>query len=312
MSPRILVIVNSQAGSVGPGLFDFIRAVGLTGAEVVVRFASEDLRLEDLTADAAEFDRIVAVGGDGTFSSVAYATRDLHVPILAYPAGTANLLSLNLGLPSDAASLAKLALEGTPVRFDLGELILPNPAGGENRLGFAMIAGAGFDAAIMQAAQPLKSTLGAASYLLAAVSNLAPTVSDFELVLDGEHIHTNGIAVLLVNFGRIQFDLSLTRGGNPRDGKLEVVVLRTKSLAGLIPVVFAAMLERIIEGTERDPSVDVYLASEVEVSAYPPMAMQSDGDLLPTLTPCAARVLPAASSLIVGESSPYREYAATT
>ncbi|MDZ4170372.1 MAG: diacylglycerol kinase family protein [Coriobacteriia bacterium] len=307
MPSRILVIVNSRAGNVGPGLYDFISAIGLTGAETVVRFASQDQSLEGLTTDAAQFDRIVAVGGDGTFSTVAYETRDLHVPILAYPAGTANLLPMNLGLPSDPASLAKLALEGTAVPFDLGELILPNPRGDADHLGFAMIAGAGFDATIMQAAQPLKSTLGAAAYLLAAVSNLAPTVSDFELVLDGEHIHTSGIAVLLVNFGRIQFDLSLTQGGDPQDGKLEVVVLRSKSLAGLIPVVFAAMLERIIEGSERDPSVDVYLASEVEVSAYPPLAMQYDGDLLPTLTPCAARVLPAATTLIVGDSSPYRE-----
>lgn len=302
---RVLVIVNTRAGSAGAGLFDFVRALGVAGAEVVLRFSTEDVPLAGLAADAREFDRVVAVGGDGTFSTVLYEVRDSGVPVLPYPAGTANLLSLNLSLPPDPRLLARLTLEQTPVTFDLGELILPGPNGTESRTGFAMAAGAGFDAAIMQAAQPLKPALGAAAYLLAAVSNLAPTVSEFELVLDGEHVHTDGIAVLLVNFGRIQFDLTMSRGWDPRDGKLDVVVLRTKNVAELIPVVFAAMLERVVEGVERNPSVDVYTAREIELSAYPPLAMQYDGEIIPTLTPCAARVLPGAATLIVGPDSPY-------
>ncbi len=302
---RVLVIVNTRAGSGGAGLFDFVRALGGVGAEVVLRFSTEDVPLAGLAADAREFDRVVAVGGDGTFSTVLYEVRDSGVPVLPYPAGTANLLSLNLSLPPDPRLLARLTLEQTPVTFDLGELILPGPSGTDSRTGFAMAAGAGFDAAIMQAAQPLKPTLGAAAYLLAAVSNLAPTVSEFELVLDGEHVHTDGIAVLLVNFGRIQFDLTMSRGWDPRDGKLDVVVLRTKNVAELIPVVFAAMLERVVEGVERNPSVDVYTAREIELSAYPPLAMQYDGEIIPTLTPCAAQVLPGAATLIVGPDSPY-------
>jgi len=302
---RVLVIVNTRSGGGSGGLFDFIRTLGLTGAEIVMRFASEAVPLAELATDCREFDRVVAVGGDGTFSAVCYETRGSGVPILAYPAGTANLLSLNLGLPIDPRRLAELTLDGTPVDFDLGELVQTGPDGEEHRSGFAMAAGAGFDAAIMQAAQPLKATLGAAAYLVAAVSNLAPTVSDFELVIDGEHVHTDGIAVLLVNFGRIQFDLAMSRGWDPRDGKLDVVVLRTKNVAGLIPVVFAAILERVTDGVERNPSVDVYSASEVQLSAYPPLAMQYDGETIPTLTPCAARVLPRATTLIVGAESPY-------
>ncbi len=302
---RVLVIINTRAGSVTAGLFDFIRMLGASGAEVVLRFASDEVPLEGLAADAESFDRVVAVGGDGTFSTVLYEMRFSGVPALPYPAGTANLLSLNLGLPPDPRLLSELTLTGSPVTFDLGELIMQESGDSERRTGFAMAAGAGFDAAIMQAAQPLKPALGAAAYLLAAVSNLTPTVSEFELLLDGEHVHTEGIAVLLVNFGRIQFDLTVSRGWDPRDGRLDVVVLRTKNVAELIPVVFAAMLERVIEGVERNPSVEVYTAHEVELSAYPPLPVQYDGEILPSLTPCAAHVLPGAATLLVGPDSPY-------
>ena len=303
---RVLVVINTRSGGQDMGLYEFIGALGSKGAEVTLRFATGAERLEDLVADAKTFDRVVAAGGDGTVSTVCYQTRDSGVPILAYPAGTANLISLNLGLPLDAPGLAALTLTGTTARFDLGLLEHPSESGEPSAMGFALMAGAGFDASIMENAQPLKSAFGAAAYLLSAVTNLNPTVSEFELVLDGEHVHTDGIAVLLVNFGRIQFDLDVTPSWDPQDGKFEVVVLRTRSVAGLIPVVFAAMMDKMMENPERTPSVDVYSASEVEVSAYPPLRMQTDGDALELLTPFAARALPGAATLIVPEESPYR------
>lgn len=303
---RVLVVINTRSGGLDMGLYEFIDALGASGAEVTLRFATGAECLEDLVADAKAFDRVVAAGGDGTVSTICYETRDSGVPILAYPAGTANLISLNLGLPLDAPGLARLTLEGTSARFDLGQLEHTDEEGAPAATGFALMAGAGFDAAIMENAQPLKSAFGAAAYLLSAVTNLNPTVSEFELVLDGEHVHTDGIAVLLVNFGRIQFDLDVTPSWDPQDGRFEVVVLRTRSVAGLIPVVFAAVMDKMLEAPERTPSVDVYSAAEVQVSAYPPLRMQTDGDALDLLTPFAARVLPGAATLIVPEESAYR------
>lgn len=302
---RVLVIVNTRAGGSDAGLYSFVRALGLEGAETVLRFAGEDRPLAGLVHDAKDFDRIVAAGGDGTLSTVCHEARDSGVPILAYPAGTANLLALNLGLPADARSLADVTLNGAPARFDLGELDRAGDEGEHLRTGFVLMAGAGFDASIMKTAQPLKASLGAAAYLLAAVSNLAPTVSEFELVLDGKHVHTDGIAVLLLNFGRIQFDLEVSPGWDPQDGRLEVVVLRTKNVAGLIPVVFAAMLDRVAGYPDRTPSVDVYSASNVELSAYPPLRIQTDGDTLSALSPFAARILPLATTLMVPTDSPF-------
>ncbi len=303
---RVLIVINTRSGGLDSGLYEFAQALGLDGAEVTMRFATQPHVLESLVCDASEFDRIVAAGGDGTISAISYATRDTGVPILAYPAGTANLISMNLGLPLDAPSLASIVLAGHAARFDLGELEHPSTSSESSRTGFALMAGAGFDAAIMENAKPLKSAFGAAAYLLAAVTSPAPTVSEFELVLDGEHVHTDGIAVLLVNFGRIQFDLDVTRGWDPQDGRFEVIVLRTRSVAGLIPVVFAAVLDKMLETPEPAPSVDVYSASEVQVSAYPQLRMQSDGDVLDVLTPFAARVLPGATTLLVPEDSQYR------
>lgn len=302
---RVLVVVNEKAGGGDSGLFDFVRYLGVEGMEVVLRYASADRRAENLVADASDFDRVVAAGGDGTASAVSYSMRGSGVPILVYPAGTANLLAQNLGMPTDPPALSDVLLTGVPVGFDLGELQQEQPDGTIRRSGFAIMAGAGYDATIVQAADPLKPALGPVAYLAAAVSNPIPTAARFELVLDGEHVSTDGIAVLLLNFARIQFDLAVTPNSDPRDGMLEVAVIRSKNVVGLLPAVAAAVLDRVGNFPDRSPSLELFSASTVEVSAYPPLRMQADGDAIEALTPFRAMVLNGAATLLVPAKSRY-------
>ena len=242
----------------------------------------------------------MAAGGDGTASAVCYALRGSGVPLLAYPAGTANLLTLNLALPVEPRSLARVVLEGRSQTFDLGEISRVHDNGTPVRAGFAIMAGAGYDAAIMDAAQPLKATLGPAAYLLAAVTNLAPVTAQFEIEFDEEHVSTDGIAVLVVNFGKLQFDFPVAHGADPRDGLFQVAVVRSRSVAGLVPAVLAGL-----SGAEQMPGIDVYSAARVRVSAYPPLRMQYDGEVVDALTPFEARVLPGATTLLLPADSPY-------
>ena len=300
---RVLIVVNTRSGGGDSGLYYFVRALGTSGAEITLRFCDGTRSLESLVDDAAAFDRVVAAGGDGTASALCYALRDTEIPILVYPAGTANLLALNLNMPNEPRALADVALLGQQVRFDLGELARPAaPNGPLIRSGFAIMAGAGYDASIMEAAQQFKATIGAAAYLMAAVSNLAPTASFFELELDGVHISTDGIAVLLVNFGRIQFDLPVANGADPRDGLFQVAVLRTRNVVELLPAIIAAF-----SGAQKIPGIDVYQASRVSVAAEPKLRMQYDGEVIDAFTPFEACILPGAANLLLPSDSPYAD-----
>lgn len=301
---RALVIVNMHAGGGDAGIYDYARALGIQGGEVTLRFASVGTRIEPLLHDAGEYDVVVAAGGDGTVSAVCYATRGRGVPVLAYPAGTANLLAMNLGLPLDPVQLARVTTSGVPVAFDVGELV---QTGAEDRpaTGFMVMAGAGYDAAIMESAQPLKSVFGPAAYLLAAIGNIAPTVSTFDIVVDGVETTTEGIAVLLVNFGKIQFDLAVAPGWDPKDGQLDVAVVRTRNAAGLLPVVFAAMLDKMGEYPDTTPGIEIHRGSTVSVSARPALRMQYDGEALEALTPFTARCLHRQATLLVPADSPF-------
>lgn len=298
------MINNLRSGFGDAAVYDFVRELGARHTEVTMRFLNEGADIRHLLRDASDYARVVAAGGDGTASAVAYALRGTGIPVLAYPAGTGNLLAKNLKLPLDAAELAITTIAGRTMTIDLGELTLPGKAGMQQRKqGFVIAAGAGYDARVMEAAQGLKQTLGEGAYILGAVQNLAPTVAHFTLDVDGRTIETDGIAVLLMNLARIQFDLVVAHGADAQDGMLEVVVVKTPSAAGLLPAIWAALLDRLGDHPAR-PGLEIHTGSHVEVSADPPLALEYDGELLDAKTPFSAAVLPRAATFIVSESSP--------
>jgi len=305
---RILALVNLRSGQADEGIYDFLRALGRAEAEIVLRFVGEKRAVASQVEDAKEFDRVVAVGGDGTVSGICYALRDTGVPIVVYPAGTANLTALNLGIPTDAMALADMTLRGAVRAFDMGELWparmasegAANSGSSRRSRGFIVAAGAGFDATIMEGARELKPVLGAAGYLVSALQNLTPQVAQFKLTLDGRTVDTEGIAVLIVNFAKLQFDLSITHGNDAADGLFEVVVLRTRNAVELIPAVWAMLIDRAIGShSDRSAGLDVHQAREVLVEADPPLSLQFDGEVLDAVTPLAARILPGATTFVV-------------
>ncbi|MRS11608.1 MAG: diacylglycerol kinase [Actinobacteria bacterium] len=301
---NVLMVTNLRSGFGDSGLYEYVRELGSHRVEVTMRFLDDGADLHHLLRDASAYARVVAAGGDGTVSAVAYALRDTGIPVLAYPAGTANLLARNLRLPVDPIDLAVATIAGRTVTIDLGELTLPARDGRTGRRrGFSIAAGAGFDAKLIEAAQPLKASLGEGAYIIGAMQNLVPTVSKFTLTLDGKVVETEGIAVMLMNLARIQFDLAVTHGSDAQDGLLEVVIVKPASPAALLPTVWAALLDRLTEHPKR-PGLEIHTASAVEVVAQPRLPIEYDGEMLDATTPFSARVLPRAATMIVSEESP--------
>jgi len=292
---RILIIVNLRAGQGDAGLYEYVRELGRTGAEITMRFLGPGADFSDVLRDGSEFDRIVAAGGDGTVSAVCYHAMETRVPVLPYPAGTANLFALNMRLPADPRELARLTVEGSVRDVDLGEITY----GAGDRCGFVVAAGAGFDAAIMEAADRLKPTLGTAAYLVGALQNLTPEVARFTLDVDGQRIESEGIAALVMNVARIQFDLALTHTSDPTDGMFEVVIVRTRNVPGLIPTVWGAFLDRFVQKPGHAAGLEVHSGRDVTIAAEPALTLQYDGEVLPATTPLQASVLPGAARIVV-------------
>ncbi|MDN4471152.1 MULTISPECIES: diacylglycerol/lipid kinase family protein [Gordonibacter] len=292
-----LLVINNLASGFGEGsVYDFIRSFARDGDEVCVRSTDGTTDVRDLLGDAEEFDAVVASGGDGTVATVSYRLANTGVPILPFPAGTANLLAANLASPMEPHALAKLVREERTLDFDLGEIEVDG-----QRFGFGIMAGAGYDAAIMHGAAPAKRLLGPMAYFSAALANPLPQTSKFKLDLDGEHVESEGLGILLVNFSKIQFDITVTHENEPRDGVFDVVVLKAQNAFELIPALLAGLLDRGGDFPERTGSLEIHRAREVRVEADPPMEVQYDGEATNLTTPFTAHIMRRAARFFVSE-----------
>lgn len=294
---KLLVINNLVSGYREGAIYDYIRLLIEDGDEVVIRSTDGTSDIKDFLSDASEFDLVVASGGDGTIATVAYELANTGIPILPYPAGTANLLTMNLFSPTEPHALAKLTREDSTLDFDLGEV---ETSTGE-KIGFSIMAGAGYDADIMKNAAPQKRLLGPMAYFSAAIANPTPQFSKFTLDIDGKTVESEGVGVLVINFSKIQFDISVVHENLPRDGMLEVVVLKARDAFGLIPALFAGILDRGGEYPGRTDALEIHRGSNVTVHADPPLHLQYDGEASTFTTPFSVKTLPLAARFVISQ-----------
>jgi diacylglycerol kinase (ATP) len=112
-------------------------------------------------------DLLAVCGGDGTVNEVASQISNPPFPIAILPAGTANVLARELGLPLDPIRALLIALKRSVRHVDLGLL----DSGMPRR--FLFVAGIGFDAlAVSWVPSGLKKRLGMAAYAIAIVECL--------------------------------------------------------------------------------------------------------------------------------------------
>ncbi|WP_420796052.1 diacylglycerol/lipid kinase family protein [Deinococcus cavernae] len=287
---RILLIINPKSGNGDSGLPEFKALLRQAGVDITERELSSDTPMGEYVKDVTSFQAVVAAGGDGTVSSVAYATRYKNVPLLAYPAGTANLIAQNLDLPRDPAELARILQEGHALRVDMGEVEVKG-----EKSGFCMLAGAGADATMIRDSEELKEKFGALAYVMSAMKQLNPKKTTFHLVIDGEKREFEGIGVMVANFGMANYRLPITSDINPSDGQFTVILLKAGNILRLVPNLIDSVRAKLNLG---DPlfsgNLDTLQARTIEVDAVEPFPLQYDGELHVETTPFSARILPGA------------------
>ncbi|MEX2536392.1 MAG: diacylglycerol kinase family protein [Trueperaceae bacterium] len=294
MRRRALVIVNPVAGkrSSPENLKRLKERLDEAGVEFELRETSGEGDAARWAREAVDVDMVIALGGDGTtmeaMSGLIEGQRD--IPLAQVPVGTANLVARALGIPTDLEGALEVALAGVAVRHDVGRVE------GSGRY-FALVAGAGFDAQLIEdTPRRLKNRLGFTAYLLAGVRNLFRLRrSNILLQIDGHHHHFRAHTVMVINVGDIEgMELRGTRDIDPHDGKLDVLIVTPASLLGIVQVAW-----RILTGNlSGHQDVRMLQAESVKIEANPPLHVQIDGEPIGT-TPLAVRAVPSGALFIV-------------
>ncbi|MFH9958513.1 diacylglycerol kinase family protein [Streptomyces roseolus] len=243
-------------------------------------------------------DLVVACGGDGTVRACAEVVAGSGVPLALVPCGTGNLLARNLGLPSDPEKALEAALDGGYSDIDTGRAW----GDGLTPTLFTVMAGAGFDAAMIRDASPaLKARLGWPAYALAATRHLTEPRMRLTIRLDGgRRIRRRARMAVIGNVGTLQAGLRLLPRARPDSGHLELVLLDPQGPAGWLAAaahIAGRPLRRTpaaTDGPVAGGALEYFTATRIDIRFARPRARELDGETLPDGARLTAAVEPAA------------------
>lgn len=244
------------------------------------------------TAAARGFNRVVAVGGDGTLSEVVNGLVGTPVGLGLIPAGTGNDFARVVEIPFHPLRAAELALTRPPRPMDLGYLETT-----ARRTYFLNVAGLGFDAEVAKAVNAFPKYLGGTiPYLLGILKTLwRYTPAPVELEADGRRLDRK---VLLAAVGIARAyggGMLVLPSARLDDGEFDVCIageIGRAACLGLVPKLYRG-------GHVGHPKVEFLRCRELRVQSARPVAVHADGEVVGQL-PATFRVHPGALQVIVG------------
>lgn len=246
-------------------------------------------RLRDLKPD-----RLLAVGGDGTFLLVAEAALGSDIPIGVIPMGSANGMARELGVaenPSDA--LRDFIASRYIARLDLLEV--------NERFHCLHLGDVGANARLVQAYEQDENR-GMVTYARYFIEELR-NMEQFTFRLETAETSFQGHAVMLGLCNGRKFGTGIPTNlvGNPFDGKMELVIVEEVDYMKLIRAGLSVLHEHFLD----NHISQVISTTSAQISFDKPRLLQLDGEVIGTFEQLSVRVKPQAVPLVTHGGNPY-------
>jgi YegS/Rv2252/BmrU family lipid kinase len=230
---------------------------------------------------------IFAWGGDGTVRRCVNEIAGEKARLAVLPAGTSNLFARSLGIPLDIEEAVTIGLRGECRRLDVGRF-------GDER--FAVMAGVGFDAAMIRDADDLKERLGRLAYIWSGTKNLGQEGFAARIEVDGtEWFDGRATCILLGNVGELFGGVDAFPDARPDDGRLELGIVTAEGA-----VQWARTIARAATGDpSRSPFVRTTRARTVKVKLDRKVRYELDGGDRTKVKSFKVRVEPSALRVCV-------------
>lgn len=266
-----------------------------------IHFTSRDIDADQLAqrAIAAQPDLIIASGGDGTVSLVASQMLKTGIPLGVIPRGTANALSVAMGIPTTVAGACQLLLAGTTRQLDAAYC---------NQHLMTLLAGVGLEAGMVsKATRELKNQWGVLAYLIAGWEQLGEqALFNAEVEMEGQVHQFPAFAVTIANaapptsvlaqgVGEVVFDdglLDITIITKP-EAQQPTVKSKLQAARDFINLYGSALVK-----TQADlPNLYHFRAERLKLTTTSPEAIVVDGEMVGD-TPLEVSCLPSALTMV--------------
>jgi YegS/Rv2252/BmrU family lipid kinase len=289
LSRRFALLVNPAAAGgkalkALPVVHETLDRLGAPHRTVTTR--STEHAAEEAARAAAQGETVAALSGDGLLRPLAGALRGTPAALAVIPCGRGNDLARVLGIPTDPAEAAQLAVDGPEKLLDVADV---------DGTPFVGIASFGFDSEANRIANEAKLVRGNAVYLYAALRALAAwKPAAFSVTIDGERHDVSGYSVAVGNSKAYGGGMIVLPEAELDDGKLDVLIStdapKLTFLRGVVKTFKAAHVD--------SPHAQFLRGATIEVSSDRRFVIYGDGDPIGT-TPATMRVEQRCLRLIV-------------
>ena len=296
---KTVAIVNPTAGycrarRLWPRL---LASLGEPGAKVATWWTEWPGQAETLAAQARRegFDRVVAVGGDGTLLEVVnglwWEPRGPLPSIGVVPFGTGCDYVRNFDLRPTLRDQVMTALGEAALRVSLGLVRLQGFDGRPRQRVFINVLGLGFDARVIAGFRQQRLRLpGKTGYFLSGIKEMLRLPQHrITGALDGRPLKTEAMLVA-IGLGRyFGGGMMITPGASPPASHFQVVLAKNLSCLELLSLMPGLYCGRHLN----HPRVTAAYASRIKINADPPAEVEAEGELEGT-TPLEVTIIPRA------------------
>ncbi len=236
------------------------------------------------------FNTIAAAGGDGTVSRVAAALVNSKAELGIVPAGTANMLARELGVPISLEEACSLI--ASPHQNAILDAMRTN---GRHFI-YQMVCG--YSAMVWARMDPrYKRLLGRSAFLFSGLRHLIDLKPyEFEIEVDGVRYDFTATQVIVANAGILGArPFKLGKGIKPDDGLLDIIVIKGRTAAS-----FVAGGTDLVLGMDGYSKSTVHLTGREIVIRSDDAGLKADGEWIGK-TPVKVKVLPGAVRTIIPE-----------
>jgi YegS/Rv2252/BmrU family lipid kinase len=280
-SGKILFVVNPIAG--GKEKKDWETAIreffkeSIYGIEFFIQTGKNDRASIQHYIERMGPDKIVAIGGDGTVKMVAEIVKETTIVLGIIPAGSANGLAKELGIPPDVNEAIKIILNGREGKMDAIKI-------NEEELCFHL-SDVGLNALLVKyfEASKKRGMWGYARSLFKMLWNKRKMRVAIET--DDKLIKRKAYMVALANAEMYGTGAVINPHGDVADGEFEIVVVRKIHLWEI----FKAVTARKNFNPKR---IEVFRTKNVVLTFQQKAPFQIDGEYIGRIASLKARILP--------------------
>ena len=213
--------------------------------------------LNNITQESV--DLILISGGDGTVNECisAMCEKELDIPLMILPLGTANDFANSAGIPNNVEECLDLITTGNLDYIDIGKA---------NERYFINVCNMGLFSGVSHNVDPeQKKKFGRLAYYFKGIEEIQNyQAMDITLVADGEVLKDKYILILVFNGKGAGGMLKLAKNAEITDGKFDVICIKNLKIFEM-----PALMFKVLQGEHlKDVNVDYLTSSSIKIECH--------------------------------------------